>query len=551
MATTKQTIIGDSASAQKAYADLARQVAKLEEANQKLGTATDKITKEGVAGQNALSGALLRQIGTLASSAGAVMSLEQAWQVATAAAKEYLAVSDRINQTKIDFARGETILGLNTLNQKDFEQYRNDALKIADLTGFSNVGTLTEAMGTAVNAAPGRTPEEQRKNAYDAVLQGASLTKHRPELLDSFVGGALDVATSAGVSPAEANSLNLTAGRFARISNPERQQRAISQTVASMVASSNAKNDDEKKRVAESAAEFWAGANKAAKDSLGERSRTFSEQFGSHAQQAFTEGIDVMYPGRTRPMKIKPKNDPGDPVGRLEYLQSDPRFAKAFLSKYSFESGYKDQIAQAIRDPEHSEMAQAIRAARSPVGYDDKIYGSAKAVIESGSETLKLAGQDEASKTHDTVARIQGFDQRALASQAIKTRNTALETTSGWGAGGWLLESVLGGMDRTMKDQFTPDSMRAEQASSELEFKLKNVRARTHNPWSSTPDVPTRDYTTEEKNVIKVLEHAIRDLQPLLERQNELTRLNLEETKGKKPTAAGPTRAEAGKGRER
>ena len=564
MTDVKQTITGDSASAQKAYADLARQVAKLEVANQQMAAKAEQTTKRGSDSQKMLSGLLMKQVGILASTAGAVLSLGNAWQIAQAAAVDYMNVSDRIRQSKIDIAKAETTLAINTLNREEFQQYRADALDIADKTSFSNLPIIIEAMATAVNAAPGATPQEQRQNAYQAVYQGASLTKHKPELLEMFVGGSLDVAASAGVSPHEATNLNLTAGKFARIANPERQQRAISQTIASVTASSDVSTPEKRRKAAESGAEGWAALNKASKDDRGEMSRTAWSQFGSYTGEAFTEGISFTPRGRSRPITIKPTEDPGDPVGRLEYLQKDRRFANAFLDKYSFpqEGGYDARFKQAILDPENSEFVQNLKGAKSEVGYTAGTYEGGVAVIDKGSKSLELAGQDEKSKTTTASAKLEGFDQRALAAQARKIRNDTLDLTAGWGVtGGFVAEKAIFGTTRNLEDMFASDATAAQRAMRELEAKKLAVEGSViqrgqesgNNP-SATTDRQYRDYTSEEKEVIGHLAQAMADLKPILERQEALAAQQLAELKKpppNQPSAAGPARAEAGKGRER
>lgn len=564
MTEVKQTIIGDSVSAQKAYADLARQVAKLEVANQQMTAKADQGTNRSSQGTKMLSGLLLRQMSIIGSTAGAVLSLGNAWQAAKTAAEEYMTTSDRIRQAKIDIARSETTLALNTLTPEQFKQASADVHQIAKETGFSNVAMLNEAMATAVNAAP------DRETAFRAVKMGASLTKHQPELLDSFVGGSLDVSNSAGATAEEAMGLNLTAGKFARISNPERQQRAISQSVSSVVASSRVETPEERKKAAESGAEFWAALNKASKDSLGERSRTATEQFAAHANEAFTQGISYTPRGRSRPITIKPTEDPGDIVGRLEYLQQDARFGKAFMEKYSFESGYKDRFQQAIRDPEHSEFAANLKQAKGAVGYDDTIYGSATATIEHGSKNLEAAGRDQAAETRDITTKLEGLDQRALAAEARKIRNKALETTEGYGfRGGFAVEKVLGGTSRNFDDLFGTDADSAARSVGVLEEKRRGIRrgaitregdrGRAFGNPVGTPEAPSsadrirtfRPYTTEEQEADKTLRDAINALKPILEQQRDLAKRNLEETQARRPSAAGAARAEAGKGRER
>lgn len=561
MSVTKQVIVGDSASAQKAYADLARQVVKLEEQIGKQGTTTDRVQGRSKGMLEGINGLLRQQLTNIAATATAVLSLGQAWSMAKAAAEDYMNTSDRIRQAKVDIAQAQTTLALNTLNKEDFQRAQADISAIAKQTNFSNIAALTEAYSTAANAAPGATPEERRKNAYDAVLQGASLTKHRPDLLDSFVGGSLDVASSAGVSPQEANSLNLTAGKFARISNPERQQRAISQTVASMTASSDVSTPEKRKKAAESAAEFWAALNRASKDDRGEMSRTASGTFGSYSDEAFTRGIETNVPGLPFPIRIKPKEDPGDPVGRLEALQKDANFGKAFVEKYKFanEGGYDSRMRQAILDPEHSEFAQMLKEAKGAVGYDAEIYGSAKEVIDAGSKQLETAGRDQATETRNAIAKLEGLDQRSLAAEARKIRDKALETTAGYGfTGGYIPEAIFGGLTNWGEDRFGFESGAAAFATQQLERKVSGIKrgalvqeGKYGSPFLGTNKDVYRELTTEEKEATRTLTEAINALKPILEQQRELQERQLQETSGKRPSSAPAARAEAGRHRER
>jgi hypothetical protein len=289
-------------------------------------------------------------------------------------------------------------------------------------TGFPSRELLTGAMGTAISAA------DTKEQGAEAVRIAASLARHNPELLDTLAAAGLDIATSAGVSPAEGIALSLSAGKTARVAAPVAQARNISQAVASMTAARSPTGN--RRSAALEAAQLMSAINKAAKDPRGERSRTAAQQLADHLDEFFEIGDERTVAGRK--FRVKPAFDPGTVGGRFELLGRDAKLQQQFFDKYNFEAGFENIIRQMMVPG--TEQRRVLEETREPGGpfrvdYDTSIVRTMEGLVTGGTpqltqSTLNAAAQGAKDR------HLSDFTRGGVTANIAKDREQGLAASS-------------------------------------------------------------------------------------------------------------------------
>ena len=382
MADVKQVITGDSASAQKAYADIARQVAKLEAANQRMANASEQGARKGTAGQSAMNGLLERGVATLMSTVAAWGSVRSIVQAVNHDIEDNIALMDRSKSAQVKLGEAQGKLVLNT--------WKMPADQLLDLTKkLEEISRTTGVQPAIITSA-----------AADLYATGQGDAKHKGEVLElaakigfqdaqqiPTMGVAIErIASTTGKSPKEAASLMLSGGAAAFIADPERQAEYLGQAMSGIVASSSPQN---RAKAAEQAMEFVAGFTQVVGEDKGRTSRTQAINTAGDMARFFEEGVDVNVPGRSRPYRYKPKEDPGYSMDRLKYLQQHPQDEKLF-EKYGMkhmEGLFESPMKRILRSPDSPE-AETFRKPQSIVEYDAAEVDRQIARLNQGTQQL-------------------------------------------------------------------------------------------------------------------------------------------------------------------
>ena len=563
MADVKQTITGDSASAQKAYADLARQVVKLEEANQRLVKTVDQGMKQGMSSQGSMNKAVSDGITQVAALAAQWVGVSAMIAGAKRELEDYRRISKEAGGAQVTLGQAQARLAFNTLDEKTFKQAVKDVAAIKKETGFPSQAKLTDAMGNAISASGGNYDI-----AKQALTAAARVTRLTPEHLETVAGAGIDVALAGGVTPEEGISLVLKTGKEARVNDPKLVAKNTAQAVAKAALSSGRGAN---RRVAvEEAAEIQATLGLIDKDTEGDTSRTATWKLAQNLDDLFEGRMTKTIRGRT--VAIKPSSDPGTMGKRLEQLaREDPRIKKHFLENMTVES-YAPIVRDLIENPggEQGKIYQSLKEninyKKEPLEWlDQTLKGSTGPLFSAEMERREEAGRED---------MLLGMGRDDLIEKARAVRDSALSDTRKFAdmpfgfnvlkdslATG--LEDVLGKereapgatqgfLELRQQEILAPNSVFGNAGFGKRKYEQLNEGEK------SAYDRIQRDIGTmyDIDQRLKEMESGQRDSRTgeLIEKLDQLVQSNAEmnaRDKQRQPSAAGAARAEAGRGRER
>lgn len=341
MADVTQTISGDSADAQRAYADLAKQVVKLEEANVRLarkiseaGIASDKATKSSSFGANSA----VREVAGLAST---WLTVTAALNSATQAQQEFNRnnAQSGAKQITVGDSQAQIIKNSAGASSADRKKFIADVQQLAKDINFQDLESFNLAAASGLSASGGNMPA-----VLNALRAAGRITRDKPSELPIITGTLLDIGKFTGNTSAEENLGFVTDfASKARITNLEKAGKALAPAVANFTASTKG----DKQAAADQASAMVAAFSSAVGDVEGTTSSQAATKFNAEIQKYFTEGVKVTMPGYPHAVLRKPKNDPGTPEGRLQYLQQNQQDKKMFwdnaeLGEVKFRSVIRD-----------------------------------------------------------------------------------------------------------------------------------------------------------------------------------------------------------------
>jgi len=449
--------------------------------------------------------------GKLAALAGAYGGLRLYVQAYNYDLQQQIALQAEAAKTQKSLAGAQAAMAQNTLTRTEFGFGVGQVAQIQRATGFPDKTLLTQSMYTAISAA------DTKEQGAEAVRIAASLARHNPDLLDTLAGAGLDIATSAGVSPEEGIALSLSAGKTARVADPARAARNISQAVAGMTAARSPTGD--RRTAALEAAQLMAAMNKVSKDPRGERSRTAAQQLADHLDEFFEQGDVRTVAGRQ--IRIRPPTDPGTVGGRFELLGRDAKLRKQFFDKYNFEAGFENIITQMMTPG--SEQRRVLEETRRPgpfqVSYDPATVRTVEGLITGGTPELTQATARAAGEGAIDVAK--GSLTRAGATDTLrKWRNEAFAMGAPY-ATPTIMPRGLGFYERFLNKSINEPI--AWGQGNQAEMYLNQIRLTRSQMGAST--------SPEERVVAKALEELIANGEKQLVELRKITT--------PKPVAAG------------
>lgn len=468
--TIHQKFTGDASQLLQCYQQQSKEIVHLEQQFGKLAQKMNEGTRAGKGGFDLMSQATKSagsEIGGLVTSwlsvSAAIAAVNQEIEHNRRLAEEALNKNYELAGAQGDFylnQYGKTPEEIES-NKQGIKQLVNE-LKVPE-------NVVTGAFNSVASTGIG-TSEQQMQ----AIRMAGKVSGQRPENIGNLAKSLLMTQHMAGVNAEEALALNLSAGANAFMENPDSQARAIRQATAAAVASS----PGDKRKATEQSAELLAASTQWVGEERGESARTFTAQLSGQLNEFFTKGSEKTGP-RGIKIKTKPPVDPGTAGDRIEYLQNNPKLAKAFIeNKMSVETMFKAPAERLLLD-KNSPEAKTFKKVQADVGYDTKPLPELYKNLESGTAQIQL---ERSKRTADV-----NLEQMQLATDLDNRRTRAreilqssLDATSWRGTdapiGGKLLKNKITGLAAEAKEQTEPDSI-FPNAIKALEEQQRNIRS--------------------------------------------------------------------------
>jgi len=423
--TTTQTFTGDASNLEKAYQSLAKEVARLESANQKLAGQM-AAQSEGVArGMKSQENAIGSALNSVKGYATGFLSVGAAVGLVNKALEEQRRLSKDIADTNTEAGKSQGDVLTNLVGVDPAEQRRilAEVNKIQRDTGFGSIDELNRGAASAISASGGDVA-----GALDALRESARLSVLKPEQLKTVAGGALDVRAATGIQDQRQNlGLLLSFQSAARGTDLERVARNAAPSISSMAKSV----PTDQKEAARQSAALLAALSQGAKDFTLESTATAGIQLADHMTEFFTKGIAKEANGRK--YTVRPQQDPQTIEGRVEFLQQNERFRKLFIENF-VDKGMETKFREPTRGLLDSKKADNLRGQGvEPVAdlfkkFQGSIQYQPQAVDELAKQLREATPQTQIAA--GDAARKSAGQQIDLSSPGGAARMTADEVTS-------------------------------------------------------------------------------------------------------------------------
>lgn len=557
MTDVKQTITGDSTSAQKAYADLARQVAKLEEANQKMSNALHGSLARGAAGQGRMNGLVSAGIDKAAALAAQWASVGTAISLASQELETYHRLNKEALDTNVSVGDSQAMLVKNLATSTTDEKsgFMERIAKMQRETKFQSLPHMYRAAAEGASASAGNIPATE-----DALRASLSLTRDNPQDLEVLVGAALDIQKASGQKDAKKNlGFLMQVGTESRVAGLRNTAMNVAPAVS---VAAKTVTSDQKQATIDAGALFASLSNEGV-DPTGEVTRNAVQVITGELRSFFKEGVKVNLPGRNRPVTIKPKEDPNTIEGRIRVLQEDPRLRQAFMDSAKFgRERFRIPFEQLVNK---GQTAGAFDQARRNLTFDDSTYNQLSKELEGITPSMVLSN---AQKKGAGSTQSYEVSQELEAQRSLARENTLkiLEKTTGhsnsrmpwlvrtagprWGFNA--LEGIAGAVGASPEDmgiaalKTRQKEITAGSSSWASRFVPGPARGLVE-PLLRGRDKTREELTPEQRRAYDSLQEQTDILRELRDQMKEMNGRD----KQNRPSAAGPARAEAGKGRER
>lgn len=546
MTDVKQTITGDSTSAQKAYADLARQVAKLEQANQNLANKTETWQKNNGSAQGRMNTMVREGATQVAGMAAQWASVGMLVGAAKAQVEEYKRVLADAADTQVSVgeAQAKVIKNLASSSTGEKRAFLQDIEKLQLETSFQSLPQMLLASASGASASAGDI--ELTKSALAASIP---LAKDAPEDLKELVGAAIDISKASGIRDAKKNlNFLLQVGTESRVVNLRDQATNVAPAVS--LAAKTVTSDQE--QATREAGALFSALTQEGVDPKGEVSRQAMTVIPSQLREFFTKGVKQQLPGRSRPITFKPAEDPNTIEGRIRWLQEHPRDAKAFMETANF--GRERFVIPFEQLLSKGATDQRFQQALKNLNFGTGAYDQMKGELQDLTPQIQLSNlrKEGESKTKQFE---NASTTEALRAEATKIRDEAVVKTRKYAYGrlglGYLSETAVLGL----ADQFLGDEASVKHSKEQLEQRQEQIRYSQRSIAGTQvygdPRRSREQLNAQEQKDFDYLGKQIETLNSLMEQQVRITEEMNSRDKDKRPTAAGPARMEAGKGRER
>jgi hypothetical protein len=306
-----------------------------------------------------------------------------------------------------NLAKGQAEIILNTFGQdeKTVRTVNERARQISGKYGLPEQ-LVQQTAGRLMGAGVG--PIEERLQALD--ISGA-LNRHTEQGLMPTALAIQQAQKLTGMTPEQSAALMQSAGSAAFIGDPAMQARFLQQVLSGVVASSGG----DRRVAAEQGLEMGAWLTQVVGEERGESARTAAISLSAQMNEFFTQGFRVQVPGGS--VKIKPPTDPGTPLGRVKFLQENPKIAKEFFERASFEKLFEASIQKAILDPKSAE-ARLLRETEAAVKPDVGALHTQIQRLESMTPQTRTASSAAQAKT--IVEQFEGQITRDAVTESLR-----------------------------------------------------------------------------------------------------------------------------------
>lgn len=394
--------------------------------------AVTEFKKVETQGDRSFGDGAIKKLGTFTAgfvSAGSAISaiteyLREQQEIMTAAMEQ---------QMELAKAQQESAKNLAAYSAFDRNQLLQEAVpEIARKTGFSDLGQLTLALGTA--ASSGATPEQ----AISAVQAAAGVDRLTPENVGNTAAGAVAILKQTGLQDArQAIALLQTAGTQAKITE---SSAIIKEMPAALGSTMMTVPGQDPQEAARQAAALFTNITQVAGDTKGASSATFQKDFANRMGTFFRDAEKTRVNARSELQALQNKktplerdlvrmaelekvipqleamNDPGTLFGRLQILQQSPDIAKEFVGAGFGEQGFRPVLTQ-MQDP-NSMFSKGLTEAFNAIQASPEFYAKEVKNLQSGTPQMALAyaqGQADAG-----IAAKQGFDLESAGMATIR-----------------------------------------------------------------------------------------------------------------------------------
>lgn len=552
MSEVKQVITGDSTSAQKAYADLARQVAKLESANQRMANELHGSVSRGASTQGRMNSVISQGIDKAFAFAAQWASVGEAIKLASQEIENFHRLNKEALDTNVSAAQSQSELigNLAGVSSQDRKKFLEQAAAARKEAGFESIIKTNQALSTGLSASGG-----DREAALKAFRVVAPLAKNNPDSVIPLEQGVISLAKTAGNKDYEA-----AAGFMESL-----QGRAFPTKLSDVAANAGpairgmAEMDKGNRAEAmKSGGALFAYLSNRMEDQEGRISANAELNFGGDIRAAFEKGIQTAH-GH----KIRAKEDPGTLHGRLAYMQSHPEFAKAFVDKgLTVEQKAKMPLEQLLLDKgafaEYSGHRENLKFDKDAYAQDVRDqHGLTPQLLISGAKKKSAGATEEHELGMDIDAR------RALARET--TLKTLEKTTNNSNSSmPWIIRTAGPQWAYNALEGLTTWAGDAPETAGIAALKTRQKEiVQGDRSWATRllpgsiaaladPFTRGRDKTREELSPAQRGDYdaAQQQIDILKELRDEVKQMN-SIAKQKQPSAAGAARAEAGAGRER
>lgn len=367
------------------------------------------------------------------------VSVTSAINLASNALKEKQRIEREAADKQVSVAASEALVlqNLTGVSSAGKQQFLGQVAAIQARTGFGNLSQLNQAAAAGISASAGN--QQATLSSIEAAARVSRLT---PDQLETFTGGALDIAKASGSQDARANlGFLLSAGAMSRVTAPELQARNIAPAVGSIVGTVGG---DRQQATIEGGALFAALSNIGV-DERGDATKTSSIAFAVQLRDFFEQGVTE---GTGKKKKtFKPAADPNTLAGRIAFLQNNPELREKFLANASFEQQFKIPIEQLLRG---GDAATEFNKARGAINFDIGAYEQLAGEV--GGLTANQRRGAAAAGAEANITRAQVADTLAgRTSQAEKILTETLAQTSREGVlgqAGFINRQAYGGLFR-------------------------------------------------------------------------------------------------------
>lgn len=481
-------------------------------------------------GGSHLGGFISQQVADIAKVAAAWISVEKALEAVN---YQYeLTKGNQLNaaQAQANLARGQAEIVLNSFGETDEEIDRRFAAakKISFDTGVPH-----GLVATTLGRQGGRGAGLQFEQLEAASRLAARLTRHTPEQYEPMATALQQAMRIGKLSDVQAGSLITSAGAAAFIGEPWQQARFLQQVLSSGVAS--VPNPTAKSL--EEILELGGYITQRVGEERGEAGRTSSIALLGQFQE-FREGRGAWSTTGPygRKMQHPVKGAPTDPKDMIEWFWRNPRQAKRFVDKATFERMFEEPWRNLIlnKSPDDRQLyedTQALVTTTNQQALEDTLRR-----LERGSPSLKSKTEADLSANRQTVFQeaqtIQSRrnEARTIRDHALRDTDLAARFPS------WLASKQRGLADSM--GSFFPDSLE-NRAIKELRFR------KTENEYHLGPlgTYWPREMTPDRQQTSELLDQQIKRLEEI--------RDEIKQLRQNRPGAAPAMNAQRGAQRER